>query len=58
MHRVHTEVDMLGTVTATDRSLRPSDSRLIIAKYRSLRSLRKTKIIEELKKINHLLSGS
>jgi hypothetical protein len=56
VHKMHAEVDMLGTVTATDGALRPSNARLIVGKYRSWRSLRKTKVAKELTEINHLLN--
>ncbi len=45
---MHAKVNMLGTVTATDRALVPSDARYTVGKYWILCSLRKTKIDQEL----------
>jgi hypothetical protein len=46
MHRdeMHAKVNMLCKVTATDGTLRPSDARFIVGKYRSRCSLRKAKV--------------
>ena len=56
MHKVHTEINMFCTLTATDGALRLSDTRLIVSKHRSRCSLRKTKVAQELAEKNHLLN--
>ena len=45
MYKMHLKVNMLWAVTATDWTLRPSDARFMVGKYRNLCSLpvRKTK---------------
>jgi hypothetical protein len=50
MHKMHMEINMLGSVTAADRSFRPSDACLIVRKYRSGRCLRKTEIVKTMRK--------
>ena len=47
---------MLGTINATDGSLRTGDARLIVGKYRSRCCLRKTEIVQELAEKDHLLN--
>ena len=48
LNKVHAKIDMLGTVTATDGVLGPSDACLILGKYRSRCSLRKAQDRQEL----------
>jgi hypothetical protein len=55
-HKVHMEINMFCTVTATDGALRPSYTRLIVRNHRSRCSLRKTKVAKELVKKDHLLN--
>ena len=58
VHKVNTQVNMLGALTAANRALRPGDARFVVGKDTGRCSLRIAKISQKFAKINHLLNHS
>ena len=56
MHKVNTQIYVLGALTAANGALRPGNTRLVVSKDRSRPRLRIAKIGLELATIDHLLN--
>ena len=56
VHKVNTQVNVLGALTAAKRALRPGDARFIVGKDKGRCSVRIAKISQEFAKIDHLLN--
>jgi hypothetical protein len=55
-YKLLAEINMLSTITATNRALGPMNARLIVSKNRSRTILLETKIIKKLEKEDNFLN--